>query len=75
MGAAATIAAENGATEQHLMAMFGWTTPRMASLYIRAASRRKLAMAGSAFMPGGEQDGNTFPRTSPAGARILRIRQ
>jgi integrase len=66
--AAATIAAENGATEQHLLAMFGWSTPRMAALYTKTANRRKLALAGSAFMPGGEQDGNTFPRTSAPGA-------
>lgn len=41
--AGATIAAENGATEHQLMAMYGWTTPGMASVYTRAASRKRLA--------------------------------
>ena len=63
MQAAATIAAENGATEAHLKAMFGWTSSRMPSLYTRAANRRKLALAGGEFMPGGERDENNFPRT------------
>ena len=40
---AATRAAENGATEAELMAIFGWTDPKMAAHYSRAANRRKLA--------------------------------
>lgn len=45
--AGATIAAENGATEHQLMAMFGWTTPKQAAVYTRKANRKKLA--GSAM--------------------------
>ena len=41
--AGATIAAENGATEHQLMAIFGWTTPAMAAVYTRAANRKRLA--------------------------------
>ncbi|MCE3248703.1 MAG: integrase family protein, partial [Geminicoccaceae bacterium] len=41
--AGATIAAENGATEHQLMAIFGWDSPKQAALYTRAANRRKLA--------------------------------
>jgi integrase len=41
--AGATIAAENGATEHQLMAMYGWTTPGMAAVYTRAANRKRLA--------------------------------
>lgn len=41
--AGATIAAENGATEHQLMAIFGWTTPKQAAGYTRKANRRKLA--------------------------------
>lgn len=40
---AATIAAENGATEAELDAIFGWTGGRMASHYTRQANRAKLA--------------------------------
>ena len=40
---AATIAAENGATEAELDAIFGWTGGRMSALYTRQANRAKLA--------------------------------
>jgi len=40
---AATIAAENGATEAELDAIFGWTGGRMSALYTKAANRAKLA--------------------------------
>jgi integrase len=41
--AGATIAAENGATEHQLMAIFGWTTAKQAGGYTRKANRKKLA--------------------------------
>lgn len=41
--AGATIAAENGATDDELMAIFGWTTKQQTTLYTRQASRKKLA--------------------------------
>ena len=40
----ATLWAERGATEMELMAMFGWTTPQMAALYTRTASRKALSL-------------------------------
>jgi integrase len=40
---AATIAAENGATESELDAIFGWTGGRMASHYTKTANRARLA--------------------------------
>lgn len=40
---AATIAAENGATEAELDAIFGWTGGRMAAHYTRGANRARLA--------------------------------
>jgi hypothetical protein len=36
----ATIAAENGATSQQLMAIFGWSSLKMAELYARAADQK-----------------------------------
>lgn len=39
----ATFAAENGATEHQLMAMFGWDSPKQAAVYTRKANRTKLA--------------------------------
>jgi integrase len=41
---AATRAADRGATEAQLEAIFGWTGGRMASHYTRSANRRKLAI-------------------------------
>ncbi|QOZ44485.1 integrase [Bradyrhizobium sp. CCBAU 53340] len=41
--ASATIAAESGATEAELNAMFGWSGHQMAQLYTRKADRRRLA--------------------------------
>lgn len=55
--AGATIAADNGATEHQLMAIFGWESPKQAALYTRKANRRKLAGAGMAFIDLGDLDG------------------
>lgn len=41
--AGATIAAENGATEHELMAIFGWTNPHQAAVYTKKANRDRLA--------------------------------
>ena len=43
--AGATNAAENGATEHELMAIFGWDSPKQAALYTRAADHKRLAGA------------------------------
>ena len=43
----ATRAAENGATVAELEALFGWSGGQMASLYTRAADRRRLAKASA----------------------------
>lgn len=48
--AAATIAAENGATDRQLMAMFDWESPRMAEVYTRAAEQKRLAGGAMALI-------------------------
>jgi len=48
--AAATRAAENGATAHQLMAMFGWMTLKEAERYTRAAQRKKLASGAATFL-------------------------
>jgi integrase len=40
---AATRMANNGVSERQLMAVFGWTDPKMAAHYTRTADRRRLA--------------------------------
>lgn len=41
--AGATMAAEAGATDRQLMALFGWTSSSQANVYTRAASQKRLA--------------------------------
>ncbi|MFZ3326332.1 MAG: tyrosine-type recombinase/integrase [Methylocella sp.] len=41
--AGACIAAENGATEAQLMAIFGWSDPDMAVLYTKKARQKRIA--------------------------------
>jgi integrase len=49
--AAATRAAERGATAHQLMAIFGWRTIKQAEAYTRAAERKRLA-AGAMHLLG-----------------------
>jgi integrase len=56
--AGATIAAENGATEHQLMAIFGWASARQAAIYTRKANRTRLAAdAMHLLMPKGTERG------------------
>ena len=41
--AGATIAAENGATDRQLMALYDWKSPKQANTYTAAANRKRLA--------------------------------
>jgi integrase len=62
--ASATIAAERGATESQLMAIFGWSDPKQAAIYTRAA-RRKTMAAASMHLLSREQNANeSFPPKS-----------
>lgn len=51
--AAAVRAAEHGATELQLMAIFGWTDPQMARVYTAKAQRKKMAGQAMAGLEGG----------------------
>lgn len=65
--AGATRAANNGATEAQLEAIFGWRGGGMASLYTRKANRERLARDAAAMLMS-EQDANVYSRTSRQGA-------
>jgi integrase len=55
--AGATIAADNGATDRQLMAIFGWAKADMATLYTRQADQKRLAAAGMGLLvPGTKPD-------------------
>lgn len=54
--AGAVRAAESGATENQLMAIFGWTTMEQATLYTQKANRKRMAQKGIRHL-GREQTG------------------
>lgn len=57
--AGATMAAENGATDDELMAIFGWTTKQQTTLYTKSANRKKL-VGGAMHKLSKEQRGTDF---------------
>jgi integrase len=71
----ATRAADNGATESELEAIFGWTGGHMASLYTRAANRKKLATAAMHKLDGGPMSatGNDERTSIPAPIHEVRV--
>ena len=48
--AAATVAAENGATAHELMSIFGWLSLEEAQRYTRSADRKHLAQRGMGYL-------------------------
>ncbi|WP_245571871.1 tyrosine-type recombinase/integrase [Microvirga subterranea] len=59
--AGATIAAENGASEPQLMAIYGWSDPKMAALYTRKANRKRLAGDAAHLMVPRQTENETVP--------------
>lgn len=66
--AGATRAAENGATEHELMAIYGWESPKQAALYTRKANRKKLA--GTAMSKLTENKSSPLSAADQAGGEI-----
>ena len=65
--AGATILAENGATTAQLMAIYDWSTPAQAEVYIRAANRTRLtAQAMPLLTKWTEQESSFVAPASPA---------
>jgi len=58
--AGATRAAENGASDRQLMALFDWDSPSMAAVYTKAASQKRLA----------QQSVHLMQREQPANTRV-----
>jgi integrase len=56
--AGATLAAENGATDRQLMALFDWTSEKQATVYTRAADKKRLAGQAAQLLVG-DQTANT----------------
>jgi hypothetical protein len=63
-------AAENGATERQLGAIFGWTTGKMATHYTQAADRKRLATdAAKPLIPAQTLKENALTLLSGVGAK------
>ena len=60
--AGATIAANNGATAHQLMAMFGWSTLKMAEEYTRKADQEKLARSAMHMIEVNEPENDAVVR-------------
>jgi integrase len=72
--AGATRAAENGATVNQLMALFGWKTEKMALLYTRKADRKRLAAdAASKLLPAQISNEKVPHLGSGAGVNVKRL--
>lgn len=75
--AAATIAAENGATPHQLMAIFGWRTLKEAERYTREAAQKKLASAAMGMLVRSEERTNlshSEPTIDPGGKETAKKR-
>lgn len=56
--AGATIAAENGATDRQLMALYDWTSEKQANGYTAAANRKRMAAEAARRLIAGDQIAN-----------------
>jgi len=71
--AGATRAAERGATERQLMAIYGWSTGKMAQHYTRSADRVRLARDAAQLLLPAQGENKDFPHLTPgAGASAKR---
>ena len=59
--AGATFAAEQGATEHQLMAIYGWDSPKQAALYTKAANRKRLAADAMPLVDPGYSGNESVP--------------
>jgi integrase len=67
--AGATRAAERGASERQLMAIFGWSTGKMAQHYTRSADRVRLARDAAELLLPAQSENKKRPHLAPgAGA-------
>lgn len=70
--AGATIAAERGATDRQLMALYGWTSSSQATVYTAAADRRKLAGEAARILAGDRTENEPAPPTSAPPSKVLK---
>jgi integrase len=67
--AGATRAAENGATDRQLMALFGWSTGKMAHHYTHAADKKRLARDAVELLRPARKQNEKRPHLKPGAGR------
>jgi integrase len=79
--AGATRAAERGATDRQLMALFDWDSSKQANDYVKQANQKQLAIAGAAFLSDAAPAAPSAPVAStfvalrahrPRGSKVVR---
>jgi hypothetical protein len=68
-------AAEHGATERQLMAIYDWTTSKQATHYTRRADRARLALGGAVFLLPAQPENKTPAPSSPVREQARMIAQ
>lgn len=63
--AGATLAAENGATDRQLMAIFGWKRAEQATIYTEKAERRRMAKTGMGKINLGTEEEQEMSNLAP----------
>lgn len=63
--AGATIAAENGATDRQLMALYDWTSEKQANVYTASANRKRLAGDAARLIAGDQAVNTELPHLLP----------
>jgi hypothetical protein len=69
--AGATIAAERGATDRLLMALYDWETAAQANVYTAAADRRQLAGEAARLLAGDQNENKECPTELPHLGNLL----
>jgi integrase len=72
--AGATRAAERGASERQLMAIFGWTTAKMAAHYTRGADRKRLAHDAAQLLLPAQEQNEKRPHLEPGAGASANVR-
>jgi integrase len=70
--AGASIAAENGATDRQLMALFDWDTAAQANVYTAAADRKRLAGEAARLLADDQTENKNCPTLCPTDSKIQR---
>jgi integrase len=67
--AGATIAAENGATDRQLMALYDWDTAAQANVYTAAADRKRLAGEAAKLLADDQTENKICPTFCPTDSK------